>query len=54
MLAATWPTSCLSMPETVILVGSGATIVMPSGGSTTTGCEKPSDSSRLEPFMAQR
>src|SRR5690606_999996 len=37
MFAATWPTSCLSIPSTCSRVGFSTRKVMPSGGSTTTG-----------------
>ena len=45
MLAATWPTSSLSMPWTSMRVGWGTTNSMPSGASTTTGWLKPSERS---------
>ena len=37
MSAATWPTFSLSMPLTLMRVGTGTSKVMPSGASTTTG-----------------
>ena len=39
MNAATSPTVCLFVPFTEILVLASTEIVIPSGGSTTTGCE---------------
>ena len=45
MSAATWPTFSLSMPLTTTRVGTGTSKVIPSGASTTRGCENPSASS---------
>src|SRR5262245_24017587 len=52
--AAVCPTSCLSMPETTTSVGCGTSKLMPGRGVTTTGCEKPTVSSRSEPRSAAR
>ena len=41
MLAATWPTTSLSMPLTTTCVGTGTSNVMPSGAVTLTGWLKP-------------
>ena len=54
MSAATWPTSCLSIPETTICVGAGTSNVMPSGGSMMTGCEKPAAISSSLPLSCAR
>ena len=40
---------CLSTPLSTISVGVGASILMPSGMSRTTGCEKPRDKFSLAP-----
>ena len=37
----TWPTTCLSMPSTLILVFSVTVILIPSGIGKRIGCEKP-------------
>src|SRR5258706_9904002 len=47
MLAATWPTCSLSMPDTMMRVGTGTSNVMPCGASMWTGWLKPSASSSL-------
>src|SRR2546427_4705170 len=43
ILAATSPTTCLSAPWTRISVWVGVVMVMPSGATNTTGCEKRSE-----------
>src|SRR4029453_2100426 len=52
--AAVWPTCCLSMPFTSTSVWLGTSNVIPAGGSTTTGCEKPTCSSSACPRSAAR
>ncbi len=41
MFAAASPTACLSMPLTVTRLLPSTENVIPAGGSTSTGCEKP-------------
>src|SRR5919106_1093666 len=52
--AATCPTFCLSIPLTITWLGAGTSKVMPSGTFLTTGCEKPTLSSRSTPRIAAR
>src|SRR3954451_16118266 len=54
MLAATSPTFCLSMPSTTKRVGTSTRKVMPSGGVTSSGCEKPRANSRSLPLAVTR
>src|SRR5262249_10840046 len=54
VFAAPPPTFCLSMPSTENRVGVSTLNAMPSGASTTTGCEKPRANSRLLPRAATR
>ena len=41
--------NCLSIPLTTMLFGVGTSIVIPSGSSTSTGCEKPIVNTNLFP-----
>jgi sulfatase maturation enzyme AslB (radical SAM superfamily) len=52
--AATWPTRCLSMPLTTICVGTGTSNSIFSGGGTTTGCEYPTNRTKLSPCISAR
>src|SRR5579864_4036823 len=54
MSAATWPTSCRSMPVTVTWVCLSITTSMPVGMSNTTGCEYPSAKTTCLPRTSAR
>src|SRR3989338_1841411 len=54
MLAAAWPTDCLSTPEILITVFPSISKLIPSTGSTITGCENPKDKDKPCPCFITR